>query len=288
VSVLALAGCSTLRLGYGQLDTLAWWWLDSYLDFTPSQAPQARQALAQWLAWHRGAPLAEDVAALEQVALEAQADATPAQTCRWWSVLLARQELHMAYLAGPLGEALADLQEPQWRHLQTRFEASNREWRDKYLRGDNDQRHRASWERIVDRAETVYGRIDGAQRRFVSERLRGSPWDPHRWLAERQRQQRDALETLRAATQPGTDRAQRGAMLRAWAVRTVRPTDEAARQYRDQLIRFQCELAADLHNRTSPEQRRHAAERFRGWADDLRGFWAGPSSASAPATAAAR
>ncbi|MFM2341980.1 MAG: hypothetical protein RLZZ592_1633, partial [Pseudomonadota bacterium] len=280
LSVLTLlAACSTLRIGYSQADTLAYWWLDRYLDFHAAQTPQVRQALAQWQTWHRTRQLPEDNALLEQAAQEATADAAPAQACRWWKTVQARQETYLNALVEPMADALGSLDDTQFRHLQTRLDTSNREWRDTYLRGDNDQRHRASAERLIDRADTLYGRIDSAQRRFISERLRSSPWDPHRWQQERQRQQQEMVATLRAVAQPGLDKAQRVTLLRTWVGYTVRPSDEAARQYREQLVRFQCELAADLHNRTTAEQRQHAVERLQGWSADLR------NAASAMATA---
>ena len=52
-----LAGCSALRLGYDQGPTLAWWWLDGYVDFRSEQAPRAKEAIRQWFAWHRTAQL---------------------------------------------------------------------------------------------------------------------------------------------------------------------------------------------------------------------------------------
>jgi Family of unknown function (DUF6279) len=280
LSVLALlAACSTLRIGYSQADTLAYWWMDRYLDFSSAQTPQVRQALAQWQTWHRTRQLPEDTALLDQAAQEAAADATSAQACRWWKTVQARQEVYLNALVEPLADTLGSLDEAQLKHLQSRLDTSNREWRDAYLRGDSDQRHRASTDRIIDRADTLYGRIDSAQRRFISERLRSSPWDPHRWQQERQRQQQEMVATLRAVAQPGLDKAQRVTLLRTWVGYTVRPSDEAARQYREQLVRFQCELAADLHNRTTPEQREHAVERLQGWARDLR------SAAASMATA---
>jgi hypothetical protein len=100
--------------------------------------------------------------------------------------------------------------------------------------------------------------------------LRSSPWDAHRWQQERQRQQQELVTTLRTLNQPGLDKAQRVGLMRTWVGHTVRPGDDAARQYREQLVRFQCELAAELHNRTSTEQRQHAVERLRDWAADLR------------------
>lgn len=280
LSVLTLlAACSTLRIGYSQADTLAYWWLDRYLDLSAAQAPQARQALARWQVWHRTRQLPEDLALLDQIAQDAGSDTTPAQTCRWWTTLQGRQDLYLQALVEPMAEVLATVDEVQLRHLQARLDRSNREWRDTYLRGDSDQRLRASAERVIDRADTLYGHVDSAQRRFIAERLRSSPWDPHRWLQERQRQQQELVATLRAVVQPGIDRAQRIGLLRTLAGHTVRPGDEAARQYREQLVRFQCELAADLHNRTTPEQRQHAVERLQGWSADLRGAAAAMATA---------
>ena len=127
-----LSGCGTLRLAYAQADTIAGWWLDGYLDFTPAQAPLVRQSLAQWLSWHRARPLGEDVALLDQLARDAAADVTPAQTCRLWAQLQARQMLYLEQLVtGPFGDVLADLGDAQLRHLQARFDESNHEWRHK-------------------------------------------------------------------------------------------------------------------------------------------------------------
>src|SRR5882724_11445070 len=49
----ALAGCSAIKLGYNNLDHLAYWWLDSYVDFSGEQGTQVRENLAQLHQWHR-------------------------------------------------------------------------------------------------------------------------------------------------------------------------------------------------------------------------------------------
>ena len=50
--------------------------------------------------------------------------------------------------------------------------------------------------------------------------------------------------------------------------------------YREQLQRFQCELIAELHNRTDASQRREAATRLQGWARDLRAAGAATATAA--------
>ena len=74
--------------------------------------------------------------------------------------------------------------------------------------------------------------------------------------------------------------ARYAALLQAWARRTLEPDDPQARQYREQLQRFQCELIAELHNRTDASQRREAATRLQGWARDLRAAGAATATAA--------
>ena len=40
--LVLLAGCSSVRLGYGSGPLLAWWWLDGYVDFSRENAPLAQ------------------------------------------------------------------------------------------------------------------------------------------------------------------------------------------------------------------------------------------------------
>ena len=57
LALLLLGGCSAVRVGYNQAPTLAWWWLDGYMDFDATQAPKVKDTLAQWFAWHRSTQL---------------------------------------------------------------------------------------------------------------------------------------------------------------------------------------------------------------------------------------
>lgn len=282
---LALAGCSTLKLGYGQADWLGYWWLDRYVDFDEGQTPAVRGALAQWLSWHRQAALAEDAALLEQAAAEALRDAGETQACGWIETLERRRDLYLTQAAPAVAAIGATLTAAQREHLARRFERVNQEWRDEQLPPDPAERARAAVERVIERAEMLYGRLDRAQRDFVAERTRASPWDAQRWLGERQADQREMLALLErlaegersatparpaaAATPP--DRA-RSEATRETLLRIVRPSSEAMQRYRSELFRHQCRFAAELHNRTTATQRAQAAETLRGWARDLRSF----------------
>ena len=60
------------------------------------------------------------------------------------------------------------------------------------------------------------------------------------------------------------------AALRALAAQSVQSPRPAYRAYQQQLLTFNCALTAQLHNATSTSQRQRAAEKLKGWEDDLR------------------
>ena len=76
------AGCSAVRLGYGQGPSLAYWWLDGYVDFTGEQSPRVKQALQEWFEWHRATQLPDYVALLVAAQRLAVDKVTPEQLCR--------------------------------------------------------------------------------------------------------------------------------------------------------------------------------------------------------------
>jgi hypothetical protein len=283
-TALLAGGCSTLRLAYGQGPTLAYWWLDRYADFSAEQAPRVRAALAQAFSWHRREHLAEDVALLDQAAREAQKDVTPAQACAWWDKLEKKRDTYLAQAAPTLAEIGPTLTPMQWQHIQQRFDKTNSDWRDEHLSADPREREQATVERVVDRAEMLYGRLDSRQREFVSGWMQRSPWDAQRWLDERQADQRDTLATLRELAQPGGTAAQRAELSRAWLARVAQPSTEALRVQRARLVESQCAFAAELHNRSSPAQRQKAGAALRGWADDLRSQLPGPALSAVGST----
>ncbi|MEO8311794.1 MAG: hypothetical protein ABI520_11520, partial [Caldimonas sp.] len=59
--LVALPGCSLIKLGYGQASALAFRWLDRYVDFGNEQSLKVRAALDDALAWHRRTQLPDYV-----------------------------------------------------------------------------------------------------------------------------------------------------------------------------------------------------------------------------------
>lgn len=282
---MLLGGCSAVRIGYNQAPTLAWWWLDGYLDIDAAEAPRAKDALQQWFAWHRRTQLpdyADWLAATQQQVMQ---PVTPQQVCVAWVQLRSRLDAAVAHGVPLAAELLPLLKPQQLAHLEQRYRKSNLEFERDYLQ-PGDERLKSSVRRTVERAEMLYGRLDDRQRQLIAAGVAASPFDPVVWYAERRALQGETLQTLARLTAGGTARADPAsnlAGLRALSERWLRPP-EPYRGYQQRLLEYNCAFVAQLHNSTTTAQRQAAHERLEGWQQDLRALAAQrPAPLSEPA-----
>jgi hypothetical protein len=269
---LVLGACSMLRIGYNQAPDLLYWWLDGYADFNGEQTPRVRAAIDDWFGWHRSdqLPALADLLARAQAEVLAPTDA--AAVCGWRDEIQRRLETAYEQSIPALAGLALSLRPEQLRHIERRQRKANDEYRNDYLQSDTAERQQALLKRTVDRAETLYGRLDARQRNQLSRALATSPFDAALWLAERQARQQELLQTLRTLSAPGRTpdvQAARSA-LRTLAQHAAQSPRPAYRSYQQRLTEFNCSLVADLHNSTTPAQRQAARKRLEGWQADLR------------------
>ena len=81
VASLLLASCSLVKLGYGQLPDLTYWWIDSYIDVTDAQTPRLRRELDELAQWHRTNELPRLALLLQKAQQLAPGPISPAQAC---------------------------------------------------------------------------------------------------------------------------------------------------------------------------------------------------------------
>jgi hypothetical protein len=265
-----LGACSTLRVAYNTGPTLAWWWIDGYLDFSREQAPPVKTAIDKWFDWHRGTQLAEYAALLEQVQREVLAPTTPARLCELNQRVAELVAPAIEQALGHAAELVPLLTEAQLRHLEGRYRKNLDEMRRDYLQEDAQERRQKSIKRTVERAEQLYGRLSAAQRKVITESVGPSPFDPEGWMHERERRQADTLATLRKLLADRADREQRLAALRRLTDGSQRSPQPEYRAYQQRLTEYNCAFAARIHNAASPEQRERARATLKGWEEDLR------------------
>lgn len=275
--VLALAGCSALRLGYNNGAQLAWWWLDDYLDVPRERVDAAKAAIDRWFEWHRRTQLAGYAALLAAMSAQAGAPTSAAATCRLWTEWRERTDVAVDRALLLAADLVPGLDERQLQHLERRYAKNIERMRGEYLQPDAPARQRAAFDRALERAEQVYGTLGEAQRKVLAEGVAASPFDAEAWLSERQQRQRDVVATLRRLVDDPPGRARRLAALRALAERYDSSPDPEYRARQQRVVEHNCALAARLHNATTPAQRARAQRTFEGWEGDMRALLAPPA-----------
>ena len=283
--VLALAGCSMARLAYDQAPNLAYWWIDGYIDVNAEQTPRVREAIDRWFAWHRRSQLPDYAALLARAQRDIGEATTPAAVCTWFAEGERRLDAALEEAVPAIAELMLTLTPEQLQHIELRLEKSNDEMRTDFLQPDAADRRTASFKRALDRYETLYGRLDAAQRERLAALQAASTFDPERWLAERRLRQRDMLQTLAAvsAAARSGDRAaalqQAQAAARVLAERSTRSPRADYRAYQQRLLQGNCASAATMHNLMTAAQRQTARAKLKDWEDDARALAHGSGDA---------
>ncbi len=268
--VLLMSGCSAVRLGYNHAPDLAYWWLDGYVDFKADQSERAHEAIDDWFQWHRRVELPVYAGMLARAREQVAAPVTPEQACRWFDEARLRLDVALERALPGVAEVARRLSPQQLAHLEHKYAEINEGLVDDYLQPRAEARARAQLKRALEPIEMLYGRMSSSQRERIAVLAAATPFDPERWIAERHRRQQDTLRTLARLGAEQASVAQAVDALRALSQRSrVSPVDEY-RTYQQRLIQFNCAFAAEVHNLTTPKQRRAAAEQLKDWEDDAR------------------
>ncbi|NDP62813.1 MAG: hypothetical protein GZ092_09220 [Polaromonas sp.] len=274
LGLLAVAGvlqaCSVVKLAYNQAPDLAYWYLDTYLDLTGEQSLRVKASLNQLQAWHRQTQLPVYITALQKLQQQLPSDTTAAAACAVAADV--RNNLGaVARQAESLAAGVAVMLQPtQIGHLAQKFAKTNAEAEDELQDDSGKTRQGKRYRQLLSRAESLYGTLDEPQRAVIARRLEQSRFDLRVLFAERQRRQRDTLQTLQPMAAGQSSPAQAQTALRGLIERTLNPMEPAYRRYLDQLGQENCQGFAELHNSTTPAQRSKAVETLRGYEQDFR------------------
>lgn len=263
-----LPGCSAPTLVYNNAPELVHWWLDGYVDLDTPQSAQVRSGLADIQQWHRQTELPRLAAVLRSSAQRLPGPLTADTVCGVYREVVASGE-RLSVKAEPAVVALAaSLTPEQVQVLERKYAKSNAEYRAKWLGGSATDMKERRYAQLLERAESVYGRLTAPQRDLLREQVVRATFDPQASYAVRLRHQQDAVQVLRqiAQTQPGLDAA-RDAM-RGLLARRLRSPDPEQRRYAEALVQEGCAGLAALHNSTTPAQRAQAVRKLNAYADD--------------------
>ena len=277
VSVVgALSACSAIKLGYNSLPQVSAWWLDRYLDFSDGQAQRVREDLGRLQQWHRRQELPQLAALLQQVERLVPDQTTAEAVCAL--VPAVRQHVvSVAEQAEPAAVTLAlNLSVRQLEHLKRKYARNNADYREEWIQLSPADLREKRFKQYLDRVEMIYGSLGEQQRELMRNQVANTVFDVDLNLQDRQRRQRDILKTLESLVGQPVPLGQARTVVHGLVLRTLESPNALYRGYQESIIQEGCRNLAELHNNTTPQQRRNAVRRLLAYQRDLEELAAQP------------
>jgi len=269
-----LTGCSAVRLGYNNLPDIASWWLDSYIDFSDTQGPQAKAALQKLQTWHRKEELPAIADLLAQAQTLAPQNITPEQACKIWEGAQVRVESFIQESSRLAAPVVSQLSAKQFKHLEKEWASRNEDWKKQWVQGTPDSRIKKRVDLAAERFNSFYGDLNLEQRQVLKQQFLQSTWSPEASYQRRLKRQQEQLIALQAMsseiTKPAMPLPQVEKALQSLILQSVRPKDAGELSKQLQLEQQACQNLAQLHNTMSPAQRLKAQRKLKDYETDVR------------------
>lgn len=268
-----LASCSALRAGYGNGESIVYWWLDGYVDFQNDQKPWVKNHIHTLFVWHRNTQL-KDYAQLfaqaqQQLQHSRQYPVTQVDVLAYYAMFKQRAFLVIEHALPQLTDLALALQPRQIAHLEKKFASNNESYRKDYLSGDLEYRQRFRFKKIMKQAEYWFGDFNARQEAQIRAASNARPLNNELWMAERLRRQQELIRILKKihAEKPGRETA--AAMLKDYAATVFNlVTYDENKAFFDASRDGNAQLVALIVNIATPAQKAHAVKRLQNLIDD--------------------
>lgn len=258
--------CTAVKLTYNHADEIVRFMASDYFDLDETQQEAFKARLAEFHQWHRANELPRYAEFLKAASGRFSRGVQQGDVDWATEALRKRYRLVAGRAAERAAPILATLQPAQIEALEKRFAKNNSKHVKEWLPGDRRKRERKFFERTVERFEEWSGPLNAGQRRRVEQFVKAHPRIMEIRYAERQRWQREVVDTLKRHLQPA-ELAPRLAKI------FTDPDSGRSQEYLRENKRYEAELAQlvlDLDRTLAPEQRERVMQRMNRYADDFR------------------
>lgn len=263
VASLLLQGCSAVRLGYGNADSLARWWIDQYVDMSPEQDALVRERLARYLAWHRKTQLPDYVSVLRQGQKFVAGQPATGDALALTDAIVRRGRTLAEQATPDIAEFLATVTPAQIERMAARLAEKNADYAKEARLADGESGQRkARYKRLLERAEYWFDDFGDEQKAALRRLIDGQASGSQFWYEERLRRQREWLDLVRLVQRERPPRERVVQLLRDYAARFDLPTEPVRLAQAKALRLAAAELAVAVQAMTTPAQRAHAEHKL--------------------------
>jgi hypothetical protein len=280
LALAPLAGCSTVRIGYNQLDTIAQWTADRYFDLDDAQEQAFRTRFRRLHEWHRYEQLPDYADFLAQAKLRLERGLTNDDVHWLLDGLQRRYAVIVERGTDDAAALLLTITPRQLEVLQARWERINQRFASEYQLGAGiDEQRRASEQRTIEMCREWFGSLSVAQENMIrADVARMEMIGPLR-QEDRIRRQHEFLELMQLRADPTAFRTRLRHWLIHWDAGRSPEYQKVFARSREQRIALLIALDRSL----TQHQRSMAVGRLQDYIDDLKALSARPGAqASAP------
>lgn len=278
ISLMVLAcllqACSAAKLAYNQAPTLAYLYLDGYVDFNHAQSVPVKAELAKFQVWHRQTQLPGYIVLLQKMQQMLPQDVTASQACDAFTDVRQKVLVMTDYAQTATASVAVTLTQQQLETMQRKFAKSNATWREDFMDGSAKDMLEKRQKSAVKRIDMLYGNVNDRQRSLMTQHIEKSRFVAVQSYAERLRRQKDVLQTLNKVVTNPQDLASSQQDVRNLLTRSIMSPDAAYRSYLEQVTQDSCANFAELHNAATPDQRKNAVQVLAGYEQDFKSLMA--------------
>jgi hypothetical protein len=259
-------GCTMLRIGYGQLDTMAAWKADEYFDLDSQQKHDFRVRFDALHEWHRREQLPEYAAFLGEAKSRLEKSPTRADV-EWFAQGITTRYRTVVRRAHPDAVVLlVSLKPDQLEVLQKQWERDNRRYiREHKLKGDMTERKRARSERNLDQIREWTGALTPEQEQRIIALSDALPPINHLRLEERIRRQRELRQLLEARAGPDF-----GPRFQRWLLDWESGRSPEYKRVHEEWWKMRVDFFLAVHDLLTPQQRAQVSRRVQNYVEDFR------------------
>ena len=250
---LFLAGCSTTRFAYNQLDWILVWYIGGYFSLDDEQEEELAKIVRRNIEWHRHEQLPEYVQLLRELQEQNASKLLDQQRLDYFYAEFIRLwDEFIVHVTPEVTTFLALLSQEQLDEFIENLEESNQELWDEYAGTTLEERQKKRSKAAIKGIERFYGGLNRDQKALVRTSMAGLHDISEEWMAGRRLWQQEFRNLLAA---PPPEPAFTEQMLNLM----LDPNQFDTREYRDLVDenrRLMQQMTVDLNETLTERQRK--------------------------------
>ena len=264
-----LLGCSTVRFAYNKGDTLTYWWLDDHIGFNQVQEPLIRSSLERHFWWHRTEQLPAISDSLYRAQQKLQTPISKSEFLTLRSDLLKYAYKVADEVIPDAAKLLISLDASQIETMQKRINKNNQKFRNEYLPKDKNKQATLRANKIIERAEWLYGSLNSTQESKIREFLLKNPIDAEIAFQQKLRRQSEFITLCKEVQQQKLSQKATETLLRDYMKYFENGKNKEQQAFHKKWVESGAETASFISSVVNEEQNKYAAEKIGGWIADV-------------------